>query len=397
MIVSNESINTGRQVEVDLLKAFTVVFSMIIVHVYDFDVIDFKDGFTWWIDIIFGGIFAAPMFMFSMGIGLEYTRGSDAGQMAVRGLKLLTVGQTLNLFRYALIFGVQALLLINTEYDMMPAMALNLSSDIMQFAGLSFLLMALFRKLRLRNWQIFIVAALMSVGGTMLERVETGCYGVDQVLGCIWGTETESFFPLLNWFVFVAAGKCFGAFYKRVANKTAFFLCVAPVGIISFAAVWYFQQYTSSCIFNSFDPDYFGFCWMRLPDSIAIIMMTPTVIGLFYLLARLLPKTTIDVLSHPSKHINQYYCVSWWWIMVLHLYLWANSIPALLSVWFNILTLTIVTVAVYNNHFRTEIEACCSRYRRTLVTLVWVITVGLAMYSFITYSQLPNQFNDYLM
>jgi len=396
MILAKEKVNTGRQVELDLLRAFTVVFSMIIIHVYDYDCASgFGENFTWWLDTIFGGIFAAPVFMLCMGIGMNYTRNSGAGQLAFRGLRLLTIGQVLNFFRYELIFGLQSLM--EPNYFCRPAQALNFSSDIMQLAGLSFLLMALFRKLKLADWLVFVIAMLMSVCGTLLEHVQTGCYGFDQFLGFFWGTDTESFFPLFNWFIFIAAGKWFGTFYQRIADKKAFFLITAPFGLLMFALSWYLQKHTDCTLFNSFDEYYYGFSWMRLPDALSVLIMAPAVVGLFYLISRLLPSNTVEVMSHPSKHINQYYCISWWWIMVGYLFRWANSDAALISAWLNIVGFTIITVVFYNNYFKDKVEAFCSKHKTVLTILVWVVTLSVAFYAFATCPEIPNQFNGYLM
>jgi len=397
MIFSKEKVNTGRQVEVDLLKAFTVVFSMIIIHIYDYDATGFSNDFTWWLDTVMGGILAAPLFMFCMGIGMVYSRNNDPKQMMLRGLKLLTIGQVLNLFRYTLILAVKSIL--DSDYDYLPGQALNFSSDIMQLAGLGFILMGFLCKMNLPNWLIFIIAAIMSVCGTLLEHVESGCYAFDQFLGLFWGTDTESFFPLFNWFIFIAAGKCFGSIYQRVADKNKFYLVLAPLGMITFAAIWYLQKETSCTLFNSFDEAYYGFSWMRLPDALAVLIIAPFILSIHFLVSKILPESTLNVMSHPSKHINQYYCVSWWWIMVTYIFAWVDKSIALMSLWLNILTFTVITVVFYNNHFKERVEAFCSRHRTILVILVWVITIGVAFCAFFSYpyEQLPNQFNGYFM
>ncbi len=395
MLLSKETVNTGRQIEIDLLKAFTVVFSMIIIHVYDYDTLGFENEFTWWLDFVFGGIFAAPIFMFCMGIGTEYSRSSSPKQMALRGLKLLTIGQVLNFFRYLIPIAIRAW--VDREYNYWPAMALNFSSDIMQLAGLAFLVLALFRKLKMNNWQILLAAMAMSVCGTLLEHVETGVYGFDQLLGMFWGTDTESFFPLFNWFIFIAAGKCFGNFYKHVANKNLLFLILAPISAAVFALSWHLQMHTEGSIFHSLEEGYYGFSWMRLQDALSVVLMAPGLICIFYLLSKVLPARTCEILSHPSKHINQYYCVSWWWIMIIYIFVWANDTLTLMSVWLNVLLFTIMSVTYYNNHLQAQVEAFCSRHKTVLTILVWAITMGVAIYAFATCTEFCNEFNDYLM
>lgn len=96
---SQDKINTGRQVEIDIARGLAVLF-MIIIHVQiyfasphllDTHFADFND-FT-------GDIPAAPMFMFLMGIGINYTRRSDPALMARRGIGLLGAGYLLNFVR----------------------------------------------------------------------------------------------------------------------------------------------------------------------------------------------------------------------------------------------------------------------------------------------------------
>jgi len=267
----------------------------------------------------------------------------------------------------------------------------------MQLAGLAFLLMALLQKCGLKNWMIFAFAVLLSVCATFLEHIQTGCYAFDQLLGFFWGTDTESFFPLFNWFIFIAGGKWFGSLYMRIADKNKFFLIAAPLGIICFALIWYLQKHTDCTLFNSFDENYYGFSWIRLPDALSVLIMAPAVIGLFYLFSKILPSKTVDVLSYPSKHINQFYCVSWWWIMVVYLFRWADSTVALFSIWFNIVTITTISVVLYNNHYKEIVESFCSRHKTVLTILVWVLTLGAAFFSFATRSEFPNVFNGYLM
>ena len=163
---SKEKVNLGRQPELDLLKAFTVAFSMILIHVFDWDTTMFDPGFVMkLISKVGAGIWGAPVFMFAMGMGLKYGHRQTPGEAAWRGLKLLAFGQMLNLCRYAIPFGLGAAMGIRYTgaYQM-----LNFSVDIMQFAGLAFLLTALTWKLGMRSWQTLLLALGMSVAGSLL-------------------------------------------------------------------------------------------------------------------------------------------------------------------------------------------------------------------------------------
>lgn len=90
---SKEEVNRKRVPEIDIARALAVIF-MVICHVFielnvRYDVLGLP------IDGILGGPFAAPVFMFLMGIGMAYSRHSDAKWMFIRGLKLLAIAYPL--------------------------------------------------------------------------------------------------------------------------------------------------------------------------------------------------------------------------------------------------------------------------------------------------------------
>ena len=74
-LLSDSYVNTKRQVSFDYLKALSILF-MVIIHVYEEHSV-FSDGtdaglFGEIIEFL-GGPLAAPLFMFSMGIGMVYS------------------------------------------------------------------------------------------------------------------------------------------------------------------------------------------------------------------------------------------------------------------------------------------------------------------------------------
>jgi len=71
-ILSDEIVNRGRQVELDIARGLAVFF-MVLIHMQEY----FLNAFSseklvgQWIDF-FGGVPAAPVFMVLMGIGIVY-------------------------------------------------------------------------------------------------------------------------------------------------------------------------------------------------------------------------------------------------------------------------------------------------------------------------------------
>ena len=79
-----------------------------------------------------------------------------------------------------------------------------IANDILQFAGLSFLLIGLFKRINLNLKQILLISVILSIFGTFISHVEFSNMYVAQFLGHFIGTEgykIVSCFPVLNWFV----------------------------------------------------------------------------------------------------------------------------------------------------------------------------------------------------
>ena len=99
MIFAKEKINTLRQKEIDLLKAFSIIM-MIITHCID-DLFDYEGHLVAEIiDDQLAQIVGAQSFMICMGLGIIYSKKAAAKDHLSRGFMLLVIGQLLNLIRY---------------------------------------------------------------------------------------------------------------------------------------------------------------------------------------------------------------------------------------------------------------------------------------------------------
>ena len=105
-LFSNERVNSGRQVELDLAKCLAIFF-MILLHClmvtsgFDNNIsLFFQRG----IGQLLGCPYAAPVFMFSMGVGMVYSRNQEPGYLIKRGIILMLLGLVVNIgeFLFAL-------------------------------------------------------------------------------------------------------------------------------------------------------------------------------------------------------------------------------------------------------------------------------------------------------
>ena len=147
-LFAKEKINKGRQLEIDALKAICIV-CMIFIHVME-DCVGSgameSTQVSQAMDKI-GVVVGAAAFMFCMGIGMRYARNQSAKAYVIRGIAIITVGQMLNLLRNVL-FNITAYWITNEQWFLANSF-LVIQADILSFAGLAFLLIALLRKLNL--------------------------------------------------------------------------------------------------------------------------------------------------------------------------------------------------------------------------------------------------------
>ena len=154
---STEKVNTGRQPELDLLKALCIL-GMIVMHV----ILDLEAGAP---DgdqgQMFTELFGAATFMISMGIGMRYTRHQSPASYLMRGFALLTIGQFLNILRNAAPNLIAYW--ITGKQVFIANVLLILQADILTFAGLAFLLMAVFKMCRLKGSVVLAAGVLLRV------------------------------------------------------------------------------------------------------------------------------------------------------------------------------------------------------------------------------------------
>ena len=234
---AKESVNKGRQPELDWLKAVCILM-MIMLHVYD-DCGSEPGGPLYGFFDYACTFLGAAAFMICMGVGMRYSRKQNAKSYVLRGFEILTVGQFLNLLRNAL---PNLIAWWATGKNIFIAHSLLvLQADILTFAGLAFLLIAFLKQLKASDGCILAVGMAMNVLALpihhYLKLPEN--YLAGQFLGFFVLTDQAAFFPLMSYFVFVAFGYYIGSLYPRIADKRALsnrvLLVCVPVVVIYYA------------------------------------------------------------------------------------------------------------------------------------------------------------------
>lgn len=395
-LFSRKETNTGRQTEFDLVKAATIIL-MVWTHVYEELSTGFEPSLSYANAYWRGSLFGAVSFMFCMGLGMVYTRSCGPSDYVRRGWKILFSGVLLNLFRYVVPGAIAYLALGNRWAGI--SLVFSLGVDILQFAGLAFLLMGILRRAGLKHIHILLVSVAMSIAAWCLEGVQTGVFLIDQALGYLWGNTTESYFPLLNWFIFVSSGCCFGRMYRRISDKDRFHRICFPVTSALTAAYVYVSFSCSQTVFLQFgDETFLGH--RMLPDAMMSIVANIWLISFFYYAAKVIPSSAMPVLVHPSRHINQYYCVSWVVIVLSSGIVWSSmSLDCdwkVICAWLAVLLITVSAVIVYDRWLKARMSAFFGRHYALWVIIAVSLMIAGGIWGYlICNGNYPSSFGGY--
>ena len=399
-LFSMEPVNTGRQREIDLIKAFSIL-TMIICHCiesfYDYA----GDPFATVVREYENQVLGAQAFMISMGIGIVYAKKSEPKSYLMRSISLLIIGQVLNLCRYVIPNGINYL--IDGDELWRKMIFLVFSSDIMQFAGLAFMLIALFRQLHFSELKIFLSAVALSIIGTLIPpEVETGSYVLNQFLGFFFLTRSESYFPLFNWFIFPAFGMLFGNILKHVRDKQKFYLSLlVPTGIVTVLYYW-LAAYVDQPYFRVLR-DLNAFNNMSITDALAQLLCNTFLICVSFFVTKILSERILKGVSFISGNVNRFYCVQWVLVSLidgffsLYCFHFVNSNCWLLYLTaLAVILVTWIVVSVYSGRLAPKWAAFFGKRRALWYGVVIAASVIACAWAYGAGMPMPNYLNNYL-
>ena len=391
--------NTGRQLEIDWLKAFCIVL-MIFNHVYSDDA-DAPGPLGSFIDDILLFFLGAGTFMFCMGIGMRYSRNQGPKAYAYRGFCLLSIGQFLNLLRNVIpnligwwftgkfLFFANALLVIQ--------------ADILSFAGLAFLLMALLKKLRAPDRMIFLISILMNLLGWAVYHTvpDTKSYMMNQLLGFVTVTDAESFFPLTSYFIFVVAGYLVGGVYPHIRDKQALARRMLIVGIPICAVVYAFRMIFAIPFFPEFGSALM-YTLCPAPDALIMILTSMVALAFFTYVVKWSGNRIPRAVEHISTNINSYYCVSYVLILPVQTIL-IGATGRLLphgaaTIWAILVCFISAGIIELNRRYiHFTIMGMPVKKQRIFFAVVWAATIAVILFVYPHLDEYATMWNDYLL
>lgn len=298
-----EAVNSGRQKELDIAKGLAVIF-MIWQHILGLFNVPTYGAFEDFAVSILGSPFAAPVFMFTMGMGITYSRNSHPSNLFKRGLHLFIIGFALNVSRWIIPEIIRTL----SYGDGFHITALHnfLMMDILQFAALAFVFIGIIKQFNIPAKAVIFIALICSLIGNF-AFYRSANYVIADFIGLFIPTNGHVTFPFVNWIIFVVAGYYFAHLYRYLKDKQGFFLMVTPVALVISVIYITYSYIAKKGMFG----DENSFFFMTFIGMIFNIILVIGWIGLLHLLFNKTEGLFITFMSGLSKNINSVYIIQW--------------------------------------------------------------------------------------
>lgn len=230
------SSRSKRSLEIDFVKFMAIIF-MIFVHVYEVyarnafrESPGYGNHVLYFLNSIlefFGGVTAAPTFMFCMGIGITLSKNPAPIKFVKRGVELLLVGLLVNFLEdiFPIIWEAPSLDIILEDIPILFA------NDVYFFFGMTFFFFAIAFTVKKPVIFCSIAGALSLIGGFFLPYMDFGSDNIvwNLVFGLFVYTNKYVFFPVTSWIIFPTAGYLFGRIMRKTDNKVRFYKISALV------------------------------------------------------------------------------------------------------------------------------------------------------------------------
>ncbi len=236
---SKEEINTGRQIEFDYLKGLFIPM-ILIIHAFQMLGGSAVPVPVYQIIYIIGTMTGSAIFMFVLGLGSTYSKRTNV-QLVQSGIRLLIYELVWNVLALGLpmivgqilrgIFGLETAWA--ATWERLPMMIEYI--NVFFIAGISYLLLALLRKINTPTWAYFVLALIFVCVNPFLFMNEksTGIAVLDYILTMFAGGRPAISLCCLTHIPYVLLGVGFGRLLRRTSDKGRLYKTIAiPAAVI---------------------------------------------------------------------------------------------------------------------------------------------------------------------
>jgi len=263
---------------------------------------------------------AAPVFMLLMGVFMIFPGEKSAGRLFCRGLKLFVLGLLLNVVRMVIPFFLLSIFAPG-EFEHMCTM-LQVSQDevywrifynvdILGFAGVACMIIAVLSLLLKKSWQWVLAGALTIIAAPYLWGCGEKLGALFYLLQPLWGRQfaegvpTDTAFPVFPWLIFPILGLIIGRFLKEGRKEAQLAGLLLRISLLTGAA--------GALLVWKYGMGQFGDYYRMYPGgTLLVVTFAALWTAMFIWLScfeRL--RSTFDRLVFWSRHITLIYFVQW--------------------------------------------------------------------------------------
>lgn len=316
MFLEKKEVNTGRQVEFDYLKG---LFIPMILLVHAFQMLGGTSEPVFHVIYTICTLTGSTIFLFVMGLGSTYSKRTER-QMAVSGLKLILWQLVWNVLALALPFllgqGIRAV--FGLSMDRWP-LALGQITVLLEYiniffiAGISYLLLALMKKLRVGDWGYLILAVIFLVVTPFVYMTgkSTGIPVLDYILTMFLGGRAGVSLCFMPHFTYVLFGVWFGRILRRVSDKSALYLRILPGALVIGVGYLVYVIVTNSSLAAVYSFVGYQYVYSGIFRMLSNLSWTLLAAAAFYALQNKIKSIRVldKVLMHLNRKTSQYYAI----------------------------------------------------------------------------------------
>ncbi|NLD92153.1 MAG: DUF1624 domain-containing protein [Fibrobacter sp.] len=339
--------NKPRVLAFDFARGIAI-FMMVLIHtavfIGGYDLINTPTGY---VVNSFVCILAAPVFMFVMGILFSLSSRTAFGVQLYRGLFVLLLGYGLNFLRGTLPVGAGMLFgLIEEDYPL----HYMLEDDILQFAGIALIVMAVIKRAIPWSPGWFILGVAAAFVSPFVWNHGSDNVFVNYILSLFFGGEEYNYFPFFPWIAFPLIGMAYGDYFKRAKEHKRVFINGSYLGIILIIAGLLFELKFKTGIWTDW---YLGkYRQGQIPIPVVMIFSGFQFlwIPLCHLITTKIPENRFfTLLFFWSKNVTSFYVIQWIIIGCVCIVLMDIEWPAVILLVIVITFFTDKFVRLYNN------------------------------------------------
>ena len=307
-------IEDKRRHEFDYAKTLAIFFMVIIHVIEEISHVEFEalpSGF-WENFIQFGaGPLAAPVFIFSMGLGIVYSRSQEPIQLFKRGVKLLIVALDRNICRDVIPRLIVCLISGSApDWEVFRYQLFNI--DILHFAGLAFMLTALLKKLKVPVLALVPIGIIMQITGNELALVFAPTGLAEILLSYIFDTGGDlACFPILPWYLSLTVGILAGTIIQKFDEKLNRLYSIGFWGgvslLLGFLFACHYYDVDIRLFHALYEDAFYGQTYFHFLYNTLIIVIE---LSLIYLIIRNWKKD-LPFASFCGKNLTTIYVVQW--------------------------------------------------------------------------------------